>query len=138
RGFEDAGDEELAAACDHLFAVLALVGNRSPDGTWLADRFVTAAERRLRGPARRSAVRGMAPFVEGLRHLKRGAWDASRRAFDEAAAIFEAGHDTTERMMAASWGVMGDVYRQDLPAMRARLRWFREHLAACGDTLIVA
>lgn len=137
-GFERAGQVELTANCDYLFAVLAHIGSRQIDHVWLADRYRRAAERRLAGRAKRAEVRGMPFFLDGLGALRRGQWDDARDLLDQAAEIFTESDGTTERVMATSWSMMTDVYRQDLAAMNRHLRQFRANANEEGAHLVVA
>ena len=138
REFIRAGAEEMAGCCDYMFAILALIGSRHVDRVPLAERYRSAADTRVRGLARSPEVRGMPLFIDGLAALRRGDWDRSKERLEAAAAVFSESNGTTERMMALSWGMMSDVYRQDLGAMKRHHEWFRRHVSDCGGTFIVA
>jgi len=139
RRFDRAGAWEQAACCDYTFAVHALVGSRSTDRVRLSEWYRRSAERRMHGAAaQRGESIGMPHFIDGLAALRKGAWGVARSETSRAAAIFADCGATTERMMAISWGMMADVYTQDLPAMKRHLAWFRRNLGECGDALIVA
>jgi hypothetical protein len=120
-----------------MFAVLALVGSRRADVP-LAERYLKRAEATLGSGRRSPEARAMAEYVLGLRALRAGRWSEGREIFDRAAVTFEHGGRVTERLMCASWSTMTDVYRQDAPAIRARLAWFRQNLQELGGGIISA
>lgn len=135
--FAAAGARPQEAECDYMFAVLALIGSRHPEVP-LATRYLRRANTILGTGARSADALAMAEYVLGLRALRAGRWSEGRGILDRAALTFEQTGRVTERLMCASWSTMTDVYRQDAPAIRARLAWFRQNLQELGGGIISA
>lgn len=135
--YAEAGARTEEAQCDYIFAAMALIGSRHA-AVPLADRYVRRAEAVLGvGPRSPDAI-AMAEYVAGLRALRAGRWTDGAEILNRAAQSFEKTGKVTERLMCASWSTMTDVYRQDAPAIRARLAWFRQNLQELGGGIISA
>jgi hypothetical protein len=135
--FAEAGARAQEAECDYMFAVLAMIGSRHADVP-LAKRYLRRAEAILGTGVRPPDAVAMAEYVAGLRALRVGRWSEAREILDRAAISFEKSGRVTERLMCASYSTMTDVYRQDAPAIRARLAWFRQNLQELGGGIITA
>lgn len=136
-GYARAGEPRREALCDYIFAVLSLIGSRSPDVP-LADRYVRRAEWLLARHGSEKTCDAAADFVLGLKELRRGRWTPAELALGRAAKGFEACGAVTERSMSASWAMMADVYRQDVAAMRDHLTKFRRELLELEGGIINA
>lgn len=123
------------AVCNYMFAVLAYVGSRKPVVP-LAECYVQRA--RTLGRSGAPEVLAMSDFVQGLIELRKGNWAVAQGTLDRAAAAFEKTNASTERLMSASWSMMADAYRQDLPAMRRHLAWFSQYLLELDGGIIAA
>jgi hypothetical protein len=132
-----AGARAQEASCNLIFAALALIGNNA-QRVPLADRYEREAERAISASERPREVGAMAAYVEGLRALRRGRWHGARASIGRAAREFEAVDAPTEYLMSMSWSMMADVYRQDVPAVRSNLAWFRRNLRELDGALVIA
>lgn len=135
--FLRAGADAQVAGCDVMFAILAFAGSRNPDRVPLAERYLEAARARARGIELPPDVRGMLPFVEGLRRMRQGRWAEARALFDQAVEIFRESTGTTEVTLARSWLMMMAAHMQDVPEMRRHVDFFHRHADDSGGTLLV-
>ncbi|MGE0320735.1 MAG: protein kinase [Polyangiaceae bacterium] len=137
RELEAAGADVLVANCNYTFAVLALVGSRAARVP-LAERYRRTADAQLEGRDATPDILGMPAFLDGLQALRAGEWQRSRESFADAERTFAESVGTTELAMARSWGVMADVYSQNIARVDAAQEWYRRHLDDSGGTFIVS
>ena len=135
-GYARARARQEEAQCHYMFVALALIGSRH-ERVRLADAYEARAQQ-LAGAEPSQENRAMAGFVAGLRALRRGDWARSRDVLQQASTDFDRVGASSERLMATSWGTMADAYRQDLPAMRRHLVWFRKNLKELDSALVAA